>query len=240
MSVARAWQDFDPAIRVAACSLAPSSMMADPLGHLDCPPSPRYSSVYWDDEYEYRHVVMDRETTMYMLLDCMIDGTMYGRKRLLNESEWRSLGLCMSPGWVHYENHNREPHVLLFRRPHFGGRVCPMPVSPRRRSRNQRSTTQPVMKTTQPVVKEAPLSTCKRKRGRRSSSTAYPVMNESARKSRGGKGKAGRGKAPRKQANKDRSNGGGNGKAGRRSPGQKLSNGGGKGKGERSQPGQKR
>jgi hypothetical protein len=37
--------------------------------------------------------------------------------RLLSESEWRSLGVQQSRGWVHYEIHKPEPHILLFRRP---------------------------------------------------------------------------------------------------------------------------
>lgn len=31
--------------------------------------------------------------------------------------EWRSLGVQQSRGWVHYELHRPEPHILLFRRP---------------------------------------------------------------------------------------------------------------------------
>ena len=31
--------------------------------------------------------------------------------------EWRSLGVQQSRGWVHYELHKPEPHILLFRRP---------------------------------------------------------------------------------------------------------------------------
>jgi cyclin-dependent kinase regulatory subunit CKS1 len=31
--------------------------------------------------------------------------------------EWRALGVQQSRGWVHYELHRPEPHILLFRRP---------------------------------------------------------------------------------------------------------------------------
>lgn len=31
--------------------------------------------------------------------------------------EWRNLGVQQSRGWVHYELHKPEPHILLFRRP---------------------------------------------------------------------------------------------------------------------------
>ncbi|MCQ2820038.1 MAG: cyclin-dependent kinases regulatory subunit [archaeon] len=36
--------------------------------------------------------------------------------RLLTEAEWRALGIQQSRGWVHYEIHKPEPHILLFRR----------------------------------------------------------------------------------------------------------------------------
>ena len=39
------------------------------------------------------------------------------RGKLLSEMEWRSLGVQQSRGWVHYEIHRPEPHILLFRRP---------------------------------------------------------------------------------------------------------------------------
>ena len=39
------------------------------------------------------------------------------RGRLLNEQEWRSMGVQQSRGWVHYAIHRPEPHILLFRRP---------------------------------------------------------------------------------------------------------------------------
>ena len=38
------------------------------------------------------------------------------KNRLMNEKEWRSLGVTQSAGWVHYAFHRPEPHVLLFRR----------------------------------------------------------------------------------------------------------------------------
>jgi len=37
--------------------------------------------------------------------------------RLLQEHEWRQIGVQQSLGWQHYEVHVPEPHVLLFRRP---------------------------------------------------------------------------------------------------------------------------
>jgi cyclin-dependent kinase regulatory subunit CKS1 len=34
----------------------------------------------------------------------------------MNETEWRSLGIQQSKGWIHYTIHKPEPHILLFRR----------------------------------------------------------------------------------------------------------------------------
>mmetsp|Transcript_69223 Transcript_69223/g.144289 ORF Transcript_69223/g.144289 Transcript_69223/m.144289 type:complete len:82 (-) Transcript_69223:1050-1295(-) len=36
--------------------------------------------------------------------------------RLMNEGEWRGLGIHQSRGWVHYSIHKPEPHIILFRR----------------------------------------------------------------------------------------------------------------------------
>jgi len=35
----------------------------------------------------------------------------------MSEAEWRNIGVQQSPGWIHYMNHEPEPHILLFRRP---------------------------------------------------------------------------------------------------------------------------
>ncbi len=64
-----------------------------------------YSDKYFDDYYEYRHVILPKE--IFKKLPA---------KKLLNESEWRSLGLTQTQGWVHYTIHKPEPHILLFRR----------------------------------------------------------------------------------------------------------------------------
>ena len=36
---------------------------------------------------------------------------------VVTEAEWRGVGVQQSRGWVHYECHRPEPHILLFRRP---------------------------------------------------------------------------------------------------------------------------
>ena len=65
-----------------------------------------YSEKYSDDLYEYRHVLLPKD--IYKKIP---------RNRLLNEMEWRSIGVTQSRGWVHYEMHKPEPFILLFRRP---------------------------------------------------------------------------------------------------------------------------
>ncbi|NXL90495.1 CKS2 protein, partial [Alectura lathami] len=65
-----------------------------------------YSEKYFDEQYEYRHVVLPRELLKQM-----------PKTHLLSEEEWRSLGVQQSLGWVHYMIHEPEPHILLFRRP---------------------------------------------------------------------------------------------------------------------------
>lgn len=69
-----------------------------------------YSEKYQDDKYEYRHVLLNKLAAkeVWKLTD--------GMKRLLREEEWRGVGVQQSRGWVHYEFHRPEPHILLFRR----------------------------------------------------------------------------------------------------------------------------
>ncbi|KAH7443889.1 hypothetical protein KP509_02G054300 [Ceratopteris richardii] len=69
-------------------------------------PQIQYSEKYFDDVYEYRHVVLTPEITKLL-----------PKNRLLSEAEWRALGVQQSRGWVHYAIHKPEPHIMLFRRP---------------------------------------------------------------------------------------------------------------------------
>ncbi|EWS75259.1 cyclin-dependent kinase regulatory subunit (macronuclear) [Tetrahymena thermophila SB210] len=64
-----------------------------------------YSDKYCDDYYEYRHVILPKHLFKKMT-----------RNKIMNETEWRSLGVQQSRGWQHYEIHRPEPHILLFRR----------------------------------------------------------------------------------------------------------------------------
>eukprot|EP00850_Spirogloea_muscicola_P015241 SM000115S23920 [mRNA] locus=s115:245360:246132:- [translate_table: standard] len=68
-------------------------------------PSIQYSEKYFDDTYEYRHVVLAQEIAKLL-----------PKNRLLSETEWRSIGVQQSRGWVHYAIHRPEPHIMLFRR----------------------------------------------------------------------------------------------------------------------------
>ncbi|KAK3925657.1 Cyclin-dependent kinases regulatory subunit 2 [Frankliniella fusca] len=65
-----------------------------------------YSDKYYDDTYEYRHVILTNPD-----LAAQIPKT-----HLMTETEWRNLGVQQSLDWVHYMMHTPEPHVLLFRR----------------------------------------------------------------------------------------------------------------------------
>ncbi|XP_076341341.1 cyclin-dependent kinases regulatory subunit-like [Tachypleus tridentatus] len=68
-----------------------------------------YSDKYYDDKYEYRHVMLPKEIAKLV-----------PKTRLMSETEWRSLGVQQSSGWIHYMMHEPEPHILLFRRPITG------------------------------------------------------------------------------------------------------------------------
>ncbi|CAN0375516.1 unnamed protein product [Ectocarpus fasciculatus] len=65
-----------------------------------------YSEKYVDGAFEYRHVILPKETAKIL-----------PQSRLLTEDEWRNLGVQQSRGWQHYAVHTPEPHILLFRRP---------------------------------------------------------------------------------------------------------------------------
>ncbi|DBA76349.1 hypothetical protein WJX77_010816 [Trebouxia sp. C0004] len=66
----------------------------------------QYSEKYFDDVYEYRHVVLPSDIAALL-----------PKGRLLSENEWRGIGVQQSRGWVHYAIHKPEPHIMLFRRP---------------------------------------------------------------------------------------------------------------------------
>lgn len=55
---------------------------------------PEYSTKYYDEDFEYRHVVLSKEIASTI-----------NSKKLLTESEWRDLGIVQSRGWIHYDYH---------------------------------------------------------------------------------------------------------------------------------------
>lgn len=64
-----------------------------------------YSEKYYDDTYEYRHVILPSDIAALL-----------PKGRMMSEAEWRKLGVQQSRGWIHYMLHRPEPHILLFRR----------------------------------------------------------------------------------------------------------------------------
>ncbi|KAI1752224.1 regulatory subunit of cyclin-dependent kinase [Xylaria castorea] len=74
-----------------------------------------YSARYSDDEYEYRHVQLPK--AMLKAIPKDYHDASKGTLKLLWEDEWRSMGITQSLGWEHYEVHEPEPHILLFKRP---------------------------------------------------------------------------------------------------------------------------
>jgi cyclin-dependent kinase regulatory subunit CKS1 len=65
-----------------------------------------YSEKYYDEYYEYRHVILPKEIFKQLPFN-----------RLLTEPEWRIMGISQSKGWINFTRHKPEPHILLFRRP---------------------------------------------------------------------------------------------------------------------------
>lgn len=74
-----------------------------------------YSARYSDSEYEYRHVQLPKAMLKAIPRDYFDPSK--GTLKLLWEEEWRALGITQSLGWEHYEVHEPEPHILLFKRP---------------------------------------------------------------------------------------------------------------------------
>ncbi|KAI9835724.1 MAG: transcription factor [Sarea resinae] len=74
-----------------------------------------YSARYSDSENEYRHVQLPKDMLKKIPKDYFDPSK--GTLKLLWEEEWRGLGITQSLGWEHYEVHEPEPHILLFKRP---------------------------------------------------------------------------------------------------------------------------
>ncbi|KAI1917145.1 Cyclin-dependent kinases regulatory subunit (Cell division control protein cks1) [Ophidiomyces ophidiicola] len=74
-----------------------------------------YSARYSDNEFEYRHVQLPKNMLKEIPPEYFDQSK--GTLKLLWEEEWRGLGITQSLGWEHYEVHEPEPHILLFKRP---------------------------------------------------------------------------------------------------------------------------
>ena len=71
---------------------------------------PKYSDKFFDSEYEYRFVTLPRSMTEKIL-------EIRSQGRYLSDLEVKEIGIIQSKGWVHYDYHLPEPHILLFKRP---------------------------------------------------------------------------------------------------------------------------
>ncbi|BFZ55979.1 Cyclin-dependent kinases regulatory subunit (Cell division control protein cks1) [Savitreella phatthalungensis] len=77
-------------------------------------PDIHYSTRYKDDLHEYRHVILPKLMLKSIPRDYFDAES--GTLKLLLEEEWRALGITQSLGWSHYETHQPEPWILLFKR----------------------------------------------------------------------------------------------------------------------------
>ncbi|WVQ90070.1 hypothetical protein IAS59_003847 [Cryptococcus gattii] len=75
-----------------------------------------YSDRYSDDRFEYRHVILPKQM-LKLIPQRYFASDDSGLLRILEEDEWRGIGITQSLGWEHFEVHAPEPHILLFRRP---------------------------------------------------------------------------------------------------------------------------
>jgi cyclin-dependent kinase regulatory subunit CKS1 len=73
---------------------------------MNFPKEIEHSEKYYDEVYEYKHVILTKE----------VFEKLPRNRPLLNEEEWRALGVHQTKGWLHYTYFKPEPHILLFRR----------------------------------------------------------------------------------------------------------------------------
>lgn len=64
-----------------------------------------HSKKYYDNAYEYKHVLLPKEVFKTM-----------EKNKILTEEEVLSMGIVNSKGWEHYTVFKNEPYVLLFRK----------------------------------------------------------------------------------------------------------------------------
>jgi len=107
----------------SACTSVPTSVSAPNMSQQII-----YSDKYNDDQFEYRYQARFALSSLlwtshhhltfphcrHVILPKHLAKKL--PPRLLTETEWRAIGVQQSPGWEHYERHDPEPHILLFRR----------------------------------------------------------------------------------------------------------------------------
>jgi len=67
-----------------------------------------YSERYSDDLYEYRHVILPKPLLKMIPKNFFEDPQHPEVLRLLDENEWRGIGITQSLGWEHYEVHGER------------------------------------------------------------------------------------------------------------------------------------
>ncbi|ONK73607.1 uncharacterized protein A4U43_C04F33390 [Asparagus officinalis] len=91
----------------------------------------QYSEKYFDDTYEYRHVVLPPDVAKTLPKNRLLSELGSLRVNFAKpdlkigvDSSQRGTflrtsggGVQQSRGWVHYAIHRPEPHIMLFRRP---------------------------------------------------------------------------------------------------------------------------
>ncbi|KIR26635.1 cyclin-dependent kinase regulatory subunit [Cryptococcus deuterogattii 99/473] len=63
-----------------------------------------------DDRFEYRHVILPKQM-LKLIPKRYFASDDSGLLRILEEDEWRGIGITQSLGWEHFEVHAPEPHI---------------------------------------------------------------------------------------------------------------------------------
>nr|ODN90534.1 cyclin-dependent kinase regulatory subunit CKS1 [Cryptococcus depauperatus CBS 7841] len=71
-----------------------------------------YSDRYSDDKFEYRHVILPKQM-LKLIPKRYFASDDSGLLRILEEDEWRGIGITQSLGWEHFEVHAPEPHIRM-------------------------------------------------------------------------------------------------------------------------------
>ncbi|RSH94988.1 Cyclin-dependent kinases regulatory subunit (Cell division control protein cks1) [Saitozyma podzolica] len=66
-----------------------------------------YSDRYSDDKFEYRHVILPKQM-LKLIPKSYFSPDDTGLLRILEENEWRGIGITQSLGWEHFEVHGEQ------------------------------------------------------------------------------------------------------------------------------------